>query len=402
MNIDVLNIGEQFKEVIIDTTHAGYLRLRDRSGGGANVTIGDISLVSGVLNGLAMSGPVTPSTAGGTDLGTSSLGWSVLYMYGGGLLTGSTSTLTFTGGNIVATGVKPAALTSTPGTAASAGLTITSGAGGNTTIATTGVGGAGGAMVLTGGAGGTAASAATASTGGAGGAITVTTGAGTASAVAGTGTGTGGAGGLLTLQGGVGGAVTTSSGVNTGGAGGGVAVVGGVGGASAGGTDTGGVGGAITLTAGAGGNADVGGKGGGVTLTAGAGGTGGTPVAGVVRLAGGYVMAYQPTVSAQTTSFTMTADETFGFTVDTTSNATAATTLTGAQICVLIPGYAIGDHWTFTIANPGNNTVTLTAGASGVTLFGTATVATLNVKTWYCIITGVNAVSMYSMGTSVY
>ena len=73
---------------------------------------------------------------------------------------------------------QPAAVATTPGTVATSVLNITGGIGGNTTIATTGVGGIGAALSLTGGAGGTAASAVTASTGGAGGALTLTSGVG--------------------------------------------------------------------------------------------------------------------------------------------------------------------------------------------------------------------------------
>jgi hypothetical protein len=91
------------------------------------------------------------------------------------------------------------------------------------------------------------------------------------------------------------------------------------------------------------------------------------------------------------------------FTQDTTSTGPIAGTLpTGTEICAAIPGYAVGDSWTFTYANPGNQTFTLTAAASGTTLVGTMTIATLNVKTFKCVITGANAVSIYSMGTAVY
>lgn len=348
-------------------------------------------------------GPVCPESIGLTDLGSALLPWSVLYLYGGTAITGSTDTLAFTGGNILATGVKPAALATTPGTAATAGLTITGGAGGNTTITSTGVGGAGGALAMTAGAGGTAAVAATSGTGGDGGAITFTTGAGAASAVTGAGAGIGGAGSLLTLQAGVGGAVTTSSGTNTGGGGGGVAIIGGVGGAAAGGTDTGGVGGAITLTAGNGGNSDVGGKGGGITLTAGTAGTGGAAAGGIIRMASRSVKLGTLTTLTSAGGYTMAMAQMFGFTQESgATGGIAATTPTGTEICAALPGYAVGDSWEFTIANPGNQTVTLTAGAGGITLLGTVTVATLNVKTFYCYITGANAVSIYSKGTSVY
>ena len=119
-----------------------------------------------------------------------------------------------------ALGSQPTAVGTTPGTAATSALNITGGIGGNTTIATTGVGGIGAALSLTGGAGGTAASAVTASTGGAGGALTVTGGVGGAAAV-GTGTNIGGVGGNITINPGAGGAASGGS-VNTAGASGNV------------------------------------------------------------------------------------------------------------------------------------------------------------------------------------
>ncbi|MBI3458654.1 hypothetical protein HY061_00085, partial [Candidatus Azambacteria bacterium] len=75
-------------------------------------------------------------------------------------------------------GSQPGSVATTPATAATDVLTMTGGAGGNTTIATTGVGGIGANFTLTGGTGGTANSATTSSTGGKGGAYTLTGGTG--------------------------------------------------------------------------------------------------------------------------------------------------------------------------------------------------------------------------------
>lgn len=200
----------------------------------------------------------------------------------------------------------PAAVATSPGTAAPAEMTATGGVGGNTSIATTGVGGVGGGYSLVAGAGGVATAAATSGTGGVGGAISETAGAGGAQSVAGTTeiggaggavtlttgaggavsgavtTATGGAGGLATIIGGVGGAVTATTGTNTGGAGGGVALTGGVGGAASAATDTGGVGGSITISSGDGGAGDTGGAAGTINLVTGAVGAGGSPVAGKI------------------------------------------------------------------------------------------------------------------------
>src|SRR3989344_5089880 len=87
-------------------------------------------------------------------------------------------------------------------------------------------------MTFTLGAGGTATSANILSTGGAGGTHTITGGAGGAAAVAGTGSNTGGVGSLFSWGAGAGGAATgATQGTNTGGAGGGITLTAGTGGA---------------------------------------------------------------------------------------------------------------------------------------------------------------------------
>lgn len=52
------------------------------------------------------------------------------------------------------------------------------------------------------------------------------------------------------------------------------------------------------------------------------------------------------------------------------------TTPTGAQISAGIAGVAVGDSFECTYVNYGNQTVTITAGASGVTVTGTAAITT--------------------------
>lgn len=208
----------------------------------------------------------------------------------------------------LSTPATPASVATTPGTAASASLSGTGAAGGNTSIATTGVGGVGGGTSYTSGAGGIATAAATSGTGGKGGNIAWTTGAGGAQSIAGTteiggaggdftvagGTGgavlavavttaTGGAGGAFTVTGGTGGQVTATGGTNTGGAGGAVTLTGGTGGAASAATDTGGAGGDVTITSGTGGAGDTGGRGGNIVLATGAVGAGGSPAAGIIK-----------------------------------------------------------------------------------------------------------------------
>ena len=177
---------------------------------------------------------------------------------------------------------QPTSVGTTPGTDATAEISMTGGTGGNTSIITTGTGGAGSGISLTTGVGGQANLAATASTGGNGGAFTANGGVGGAAAVDGSGNNTGGVGGAFTFTGGTGGAATgATSGTNTGGNGGGVTISGGRGGsASAGGTNTPGNGGTVTINGGfaatiagsAGGAATMQGRAGSSTGSGGAGG----------------------------------------------------------------------------------------------------------------------------------
>lgn len=70
------------------------------------------------------------------------------------------------------------------------------------------------------------------------------------------------------------------------------------------------------------------------------------------------------------------------------------TTPTGATLSAAISGIATGDSFRTRFANIGNQTLTITAGASGITIVGTATVATLTnidllfvctgTDTWVC------------------
>jgi hypothetical protein len=188
--------------------------------------------------------------------------------------------------------LKPATVATTPGTDGTELMRIgNSNSGGDTSIATTGVGGLGGAITISTSLGGRATAAATSSTGGIGGTLNYRTGAGGAASVAGTGTNTGGAGGPFSILSGAGGAATgNSSGTNTGGAGGSVAVQGGTGGAAntGSGTNVAGTGGAITVTGGSGGLGTTGGTGGAVTVSGGSASSSTTPGnGGAVTIRGG-------------------------------------------------------------------------------------------------------------------
>lgn len=129
-------------------------------------------------------------------------------------------------------GSQPASVGTTPGTAATDSFTVVGGAGGNSSIATTGVGGIGGDIAFTNGTGGVANSATTSGTGGAGGATTITAGTGGASAVTGGALSKGGIGGNIILQAGLGGAATVAT-TKNGGNGGAVSIRAGIGGAGA-------------------------------------------------------------------------------------------------------------------------------------------------------------------------
>ncbi len=218
------------------------------TGSGANALATSPSFTTSIL-------PAVNYAIGvGGDVGSSSFLWKDLYF----------------GRTLIHTGVQPTSVASTPATAASDILTITPAVGGNTTIATTGVGGVGAGLNVTMGTGGTAASAVTASTGGAGGVAIWQGGVGGAATASGSGTNIGGGGGQGQIKGGVGGAASGGA-VNTGGAGGNGVINPGNGGAvtGAGTTNTGGAAGALVLNNGNG----IGGAASGATTNIGGAGT---------------------------------------------------------------------------------------------------------------------------------
>jgi hypothetical protein len=216
---------------------------------------------------------------------------------------------------ITATGIQPASIGTTPGTSSQTigNISLTAAQGGNTTIATTGVGGQGASIYIYAPLGGTASSATTSSTVGQSGNITITglaivpnttitstlTKGGQSglisiftanggSASRSTGTNTGGEAGYLSLTGGSGGDAGTniagSGGVTAHGGDGAIINIQSGGGGSAqhcSGTGTGGLGGDINILAADGGGAypagsGNGGNGGNIYITAGNGGGGNT------------------------------------------------------------------------------------------------------------------------------
>lgn len=77
------------------------------------------------------------------------------------------------------------------------------------------------------------------------------------------------------------------------------------------------------------------------------------------------------------------------------TGASTATTPTGAEISAGITGVATGDSFRCRFYNRGNQTSTITAGASGVTLAGTAAVPTLKCADLLFVCTGANAWTCY-------
>lgn len=202
----------------------------------------------------------------GVDIGTASFVWKDLYL----------------GHQFVYSAVQPTAVGTTPATAADAFWSGSFTTGGNTTIATTGVGGTGQVLSTTAGTGGQATAATTSATGGAGGANSLTGGAGGATLVSSATASFGGAGGASSKTGGAGGAASSTTGTNGGGAGGASDNTGGAGGPANGassGLGTGGNGGFGRARGGPGGNASAGtgslagGVGGQGQVAAGAGGS---------------------------------------------------------------------------------------------------------------------------------
>jgi hypothetical protein len=171
--------------------------------------------------------PFIIDASGNVGIGTTST-TSKLYVNGTTTLVGDLNVTESAAATVNFSGTKPTSVATTPATSAAEIFDVAAPAGGDTTIATTGVGGVGSGMSWTMGVGGVAASALTQSTGGVGGTISFAAGAGGAAAA--TGIDIGGAGGNATLAGGAGGAATVGTSL-TGGAGGYAGIFGGAAGA---------------------------------------------------------------------------------------------------------------------------------------------------------------------------
>lgn len=83
-----------------------------------------------------------------------------------------------------------------------------------------------------------------------------------------------------------------------------------------------------------------------------------------------------------------------------TSGATAFTTRTAAQIIAGVPNAQIGDSYTLRVYNTNGGTLTLTGG-TGVTITGTATIATNVTRDYLVSVTGASTVTMQNIGSGV-
>jgi hypothetical protein len=80
-----------------------------------------------------------------------------------------------------------------------------------------------------------------------------------------------------------------------------------------------------------------------------------------------------------------------------TSGATALTTPTAAQIIAAVPGWEIGDSYRLRVYNTNGGTLTLTGG-TGVTITGTATIATAVWREYIVSYSAAAAVAMQNIG----
>ena len=81
----------------------------------------------------------------------------------------------------------------------------------------------------------------------------------------------------------------------------------------------------------------------------------------------------------------------------TPSTGRALTTPTGAELGAAFTDEAVGSGFRFSVVNlqASTHAITLTAGASGVTLVGSATVAAASSATFLGVFTAANTVSIY-------
>lgn len=177
-------------------------------------------------------------------------------------------------GDVNIIGVKPATIATSPGLSSKLGgmVSIISASGGDTSIATTGVGGIGADINLLAGGGGIGNSALTSSTGGAGGVVTIQGGRGGSPGAVGIGTARGGAGGAVNIFAGDAGTATLGNLLRA--SAGGTLTIRSGHGSDANNTTGQGTGGVLTISSGNGGNGNniTGNNGGAAAISTGNGG----------------------------------------------------------------------------------------------------------------------------------
>lgn len=123
-------------------------------------------------------------------------------------------------------------------------------------------------------------------------------------------------------------------------------------------------------------------------------------LSGVSTIGGQDLPGFQfTTISSGNGTLAAGALEGAGFTVLATSGATAFTTRTAAQM-ITQAGLVVGQSYVARVYNTNGGTLTLTAG-SGVTITGTATIATAVFRDYGVTVTAAGAITMQNIGSGV-
>lgn len=113
------------------------------------------------------------------------------------------------------------------------------------------------------------------------------------------------------------------------------------------------------------------------------------------RVEGATVVAASDAATVQTAA-NLAANGVTVYTMTPTANRTL-TTPTGAELGAAFTDEAVGTSFEIVVVNaaPATYTITLTAGASGVTIVGSAVVAAASSGTFLAVFTAANTVSIY-------
>lgn len=115
----------------------------------------------------------------------------------------------------------------------------------------------------------------------------------------------------------------------------------------------------------------------------------------VARSEGATVVAASDAATVQTAA-NLAANQVTVYTMTPTANRTL-TTPTGAELGAALTDEAVGTSFEIVVVNaaPSTYTITLTAGASGVTIVGSAVVAAASSASFLAVFTAANTVSIY-------